>query len=184
MKKTILKYGAYGALTICVLSIASWYGLSTLSLPVQEILGYVTIILSLCFVYFGIRHFRDKENGGVVSFKQALTMGILISLITALIFGLLDVFYTEVLNPGFMDYYYAEITENLKGTLPPDELRIQLAELEEQKAQFSNPFLSFAFMASTVFVIGFIVSLLSSLVLQRKSKDHSNRSTHSRWLHS
>ena len=170
MKKTILRYGAYGALTICVLSIASWYGLSTLSLPVQEVLGYVTIILSLCFVYFGIRHFRDKENGGAVSFKQALTMGLLISLITALIFGLLDVFYTEVLNPGFMDYYYAEIAENMKGTLPPEELRIRLAELEEQKAQFSNPFLSFAFMASTVFIIGLIITLVSSLILQRKSE--------------
>ncbi|WP_228238139.1 DUF4199 domain-containing protein [Allomuricauda sp. M10] len=170
MKKTILKYGAFGAITICVLFIFSWYGLSTLSLPVQEVLGYVSIFLSLCFVYLGIRHYRDKENGGAVSFKQALTMGLLISLITAIIFGLLDVFYTEVLNPGFMDYYYAEIAENMKGTLPPDELRIRLAELEEQKAQFSNPILSFTFMATTVFAIGLIITLLSALILQRKAE--------------
>lgn len=168
MKKSILRYGAYGAITICVLFIFSWYVLGTLSLPVQEVLGYVSIVISLSFVFFGIRHYRDKENAGKVSFKQALAVGLMISAITALVFGLLDVFYTEVLNPGFMDQYYAEIAENMKGTLPPDELRVKLAELESQKAQFSNPLLSFAFMALIVFLVGFIITLISSLILQRK----------------
>lgn len=168
MKKTVLRYGTYSAITICVLFIISWYALSNLSLPVQEVLGYVSIIVSLSFVYFGIKHFRDKENEGKINFKKALIIGILISLITAIVFGLLDVLYTEVLNPGFMDSYYSEIAENMKGTLPPDELKLKLAELESQKAQFSNPLLSFTFMALTVFVIGFIISLISSLILQRK----------------
>ncbi|MCB0373431.1 MAG: DUF4199 domain-containing protein [Muricauda sp.] len=168
MKKTVLRYGTYSAITICVLFIISWYALSNLSLPVQEVLGYVSIIVSLSFVYFGIKHFRDKENEGKINFKKALVIGILISLITAIVFGLLDVFYTEVLNPGFMDNYYSEIAENMKGTLPPDELKLKLAELEAQKEQFSNPLLSFTFMALTVFVIGFIISLISSLILQRK----------------
>ena len=168
MKKTVLRYGTYSAITICVLFIISWYALSNLSLPVQEVLGYVSIIVSLSFVYFGIKHFRDKENEGKINFKKAVVIGVLISLITAIVFGLLDVLYTEVLNPGFMENYYSEIAENMKGTLPPDELKLKLAELEAQKEQFSNPLLSFTFMALTVFVIGFIISLISSLILQRK----------------
>lgn len=168
MKKTVVKFGAYGAITICVLFLISWFALDGLSLSVQEVLGYVSIVLSLSFVYFGIKQYRDKENAGKVRFKDALIIGILISLITALVFGLLDVFYTEVLNPDFMADYYENAADNLRASLPADELEAQLARLEAEREQFSNPLMSFTFMALTVFIIGFIISLLSSLILHRK----------------
>lgn len=168
MKKTILRFGAYGSITICILFLISWFVLNDLPMSVQEILGYASMIVSLSFVYFGIKHFRDKENEGKISFKRALAIGILISLITALVFGLLDVLYTEVLNPEFMDDYYSEVIADMKASLPDNELDVKLAELEAQREQFSNPILSFAFMATTVFIIGFIITLLSSLILQRK----------------
>ncbi len=168
MKQTVLRYGAYGAITICVLFIISWYALGNLSMSLQEILGYVSIIVSLSFVFLGIKHFRDKENEGKVSFKKALVIGILISLITALVFGLLDILYTEVLNPEFMDAYYEEVVQEMRTNLPTDEFHVKITELESQREQFSNPLLSFIFMAMTVFVIGFIISLLSSLILQQK----------------
>lgn len=168
MKKTILRFGAYGGITISVLFMISWFALDHLPMSIQEILGYASMIVSLSFVYFGIKHFRDKENEGKISFKKALAIGVLISLITALVFGLLDVLYTEVLNPEFMDKYYNEVSANLKASLPANELEIKLAQLESEREQFSNPVFSFTIMASTVFIIGFIITLLSSLVLQRK----------------
>ena len=146
----------------------SWFVLDHLPMSTQEVMGYVSIVVSLSFVYFGIRHFRDKENDGKVSFKKALTIGILISLITALTFGLLDVLYTEVLNPDFMDDYYGEVVETMRANLPAAELDAQLAQLEAEREQFSNPFVSFTIMSATVFIIGCIVTLLSSLILQRK----------------
>ena len=168
MKKTVLRFGAYGAITICVLFMISWFVLDHLPMSTQEVMGYVSIVVSLSFVYFGIRHFRNKENDGKVSFKKALTIGILISLITALAFGLLDVLYTEVLNPDFMDDYYGEVVETMRANLPAAELDAQLAQLEAEREQFSNPFISFTIMSATVFIIGCIVTLLSSLILQRK----------------
>ncbi|MEZ4810210.1 MAG: DUF4199 domain-containing protein [Allomuricauda sp.] len=168
MKKTILRYGLYGAVAICILFLVSWFLLNGLSHSAQEILGYVSMILSLGFVYFGIKHYRDTENEGKVSFMKALVIGVLISLITALAFGILDVIYTEVLNPDFMTEYYETAAENLKASLPAEEIGAKLAELESQKNLFSNPLMSFSLMAMTVFVIGFIISLLSALLLQRK----------------
>lgn len=168
MKKTVVRFGIYGSITICILFMISWFVLDHLPMSVQEILGYVSIIVSLSFVYFGIKHFRDKENHGKISFKKALAIGILISLITALIFGLLDVLYTEVLNPDFMDEYYSEVTANMTANLPASELDAQLEKLQAEREQFSNPIVSFSIMTATVFIIGFIVTLLSSLILQRK----------------
>ena len=142
--------------------------MDNLSFTTQEIIGYVSMILSLGFVYFGIKHFRDKENEGKLSFKKALVIGILISLITALAFGILDVLYSQVLNPDFMTEYYNTTAEGLRNTLPPDEFEVALAKMEAEKEMFSNPLFSFAVMSMTVFVIGFIISLISALILQRK----------------
>nr|WP_299342500.1 DUF4199 domain-containing protein [Allomuricauda sp.] len=168
MKKTVIRYGSYGAIAICLLFLASWFVLDDLPLSTQEVLGYVSMIVSLSFVFFGIKHFRDNENDGKVSFKKALTIGILISLITAFVFGILDVIYTEVLNPEFMDNYYEQTTKNMEERLSAEEFKVKLAEMESQKEMFSNPIFTFAIMGMTVFVIGFIISLISALILQRK----------------
>ncbi|RDY60140.1 DUF4199 domain-containing protein [Flagellimonas nanhaiensis] len=168
MKKTVLRFGLYGAITIWVLFLISLFLLDNLSFTTQEIIGYASMILSLGFVYFGIKHFRDKENEGKLSFKKALVIGILISLITALAFGILDVLYSQVLNPDFMTEYYDTTVEGLRNTLPPDEFKVELAKMEAEKEMFSNPLFSFAIMSMTVFVIGFIISLISALILQRK----------------
>lgn len=146
----------------------AWYAANGLSYSTQEIIGYASMVISLGFVYFGIKHFRDKENNGEVGFKKALIIGLLISLITALAFGILDVIYIEFINPEFATEYYGHVVEEMRSSLPSEEFEVKLAELEIQKDLFSNPIFAFAIMAATVFVIGFIISLLSALILQRK----------------
>ncbi|AKA35295.1 DUF4199 domain-containing protein [Flagellimonas lutaonensis] len=168
MKKTIIRYGVYGALTICLLSLLGWFAGDNLDYSTKEVIGYASMVVSLSFVYFGIKHFRDKQNGGKISFKKALTIGVLISVITALIFGILDIIYVEYLNPGFMDDYYNHSIEQMKSTLPTAEYEAKVAELEAQKEMFMNPLFTFIVMGMTVFVIGFIISLVSALLLQRK----------------
>ncbi len=168
MKTTILRYSVYSAIMICALFLTSWYLLEHLPRTTQEILGYASMIVSLSFVFFGIKYYRERENEGKISFKRGLTIGVLISLITALVFGILDVIYVEVLNPEFMDNYYMESVQALEETLSGEALKTQLALLESQKEVFANPLFTFGIMAVTVFVIGFIISLISAWILQRK----------------
>lgn len=168
MRKIVLRYGSYGAITICVLFLAAWFLADGQSYTVQESIGYAVMILSLSFVFFGIKQFRDTENSGKISFKKALTLGVLISLIVAAVFGILDVIYVEFLNPDFMEEYYARSIEQMRTSMPEAEFKVKLAEMEAQKSTFSNPLFTFFIMGMTVFVIGFIISLISSLILQRK----------------
>ena len=105
MKKTVIRFGLYGALTICVLFLLAWFLADGLSYSNQELIGYASMVIALSFVFFGIKHYRDTENQGSISFKKGLLVGIAISFITALAFGILDVIYVEFLNPGFMEDY-------------------------------------------------------------------------------
>ncbi|QCX01394.1 DUF4199 domain-containing protein [Aggregatimonas sangjinii] len=168
MKSTILRFGSYGVLTITALSFLIWYLIGVVDDKWGEVIGYSSMVVSLLFVYFGIKHFRDKENKGVVSFGKALLIGMLISLMAALAFGILDLIYVKFVNPDFMTDYYTGQLEQLQIDLPADEFEIRKSELESEKAFFMNPLLHFFVMSMTVFVIGFIISLISAMILQRK----------------
>ncbi|WP_299433095.1 DUF4199 domain-containing protein [uncultured Aquimarina sp.] len=169
MKNTVLRYGIYGAITISVLFLIALYAGKSLSFTAQEVIGYSTMVISLIFVFFGIKHYRDNENNGTVSFGKALAIGVLISLFAAIAFGILDIIYIKFINPDFTTEYYATITEQMKSSLPEAEFEVKLAELEAQKELFSSPLMNFLLMSSTVLIIGFIISLISGLILQRKA---------------
>lgn len=169
MKKTVLKYGIYGALVICVLFLTKFFLGKDLSFKTQEWLGYGSIVISLLFIFFGIKHYRDRENNGVVGFGKALKIGLLISIIVSLAFGLLNIVYVEIINPDFMTEYYAYMVDQVKENFTGAELETKLQEMQDQKEMFSNLGFSTFIMFMTVFMIGLIMSLLSSLILQRKN---------------
>lgn len=56
------------------------------------------MIASLSFIFFGIKHYRDKVNNGAVSFGKALVIGLLISALTGLGIAMVDYIYTTVIN--------------------------------------------------------------------------------------
>ncbi len=168
MKNTAIKYGIRSAITITILFLLALTLGKNLDYGLQEVIGYVSMVISLLFVFFGIKHFRDNENDGVVSFSKALLIGILITLFASLAFGIIDLIYIKYINPDFTAEYYARSIEQLKSSLTSVELETKLAEMESQKELFMNPFASFLIMSFTVFLVGLIISLISSLILQRK----------------
>jgi len=150
MQKPIIKYGIYALVFAFVAFFAGLY----FDLTTNVYVGYATIIASLMFVYFGIKHFRDRENNGVVSFKQALIIGLLISVITAIGIALADFVYTSVIDPDF----YTNYAEKMREEDPS-------AEIQEYTSSFGA-----LFMLVVVTIVGFIISLLSALILQRKNQ--------------
>lgn len=168
MKKTVLRFGLFGIISICLLSLLIWSLVDVVDNTMGEVIGYTSMVVSLLFVFFGIKHFRDKENEGLVTFAKALLIGLLISLIVSLAFGILDIIYVKFINPDFMNEYYDGMLEQARS-LPTEEFETRKAALLAEKDMFLNPFLHFFIMSMMVFVIGFIISLLSALILQRKN---------------
>lgn len=150
MKSTITKYGLLSLLTAAILFLAALVFGNGLSYTSQAIIGYASMFISLTFVFFGIKHFRDKENDGRVTFMKAFTIGILISLFSALGFAVIDYLYTAVINPEFMTEYAATMEAN-----------------GEEMENYSSSSLAL-FMFAIVLVMGIIVTLLSAFILQRK----------------
>ena len=168
MKNTVLRYGIWSALSIFVLFLISTLALKDQDFNTQEIYGYVSIVVSLSFVFFGIKHFRDRENSGLLSFGKGVLIGLLITLFASITFGLYNVIYVEYIDPNFMTEYYNHSVEQISKTLSGEELQAKLKKMHEEKELFAKPFMNFSLMFLTVFMIGLIISLISSLVLTKK----------------
>ena len=168
MKPTIFRYGIYAALTILILSaVHVFLIMPSASYGASEIAGYLTMLISMVFVFLGIRHYRNHVNNGSLRFGEGLKVGVLIVLVPAVFFGLFDILYTEVINPSWKEDYYNHYMEQLKSSTAPEKLDAELKKLESQKELFSSPVMQFLLMAGTVFVIGFIVAIISALTLRR-----------------
>jgi hypothetical protein len=175
MKATILRFGVLGA-GLMIGWFAIYWGVLGVRLTPEncgdgELLGWLSIIISLSFVYFGIRYYRDKVNNHTITFGRALGVGLLISLFPAVIFGLLDIFYAAVIDPHFMETYGNIQIAKLKATTPAAELPAKIKELKDQMEMYKNPFIGWLVMFFTVMPVGLIVSVLSGLILKRKKPD-------------
>jgi len=129
------------------------------------------MVTSLCFVYFGIKHYKNHELNGEIDFKTAFIVGALISIFAALGFGIMDAIYITKINPDFVEQYvaYQNNLIDAKTNLTLEEVKLEKLAVLKHSEAFKNPFIAFFIMTMMVFVIGVIISLLSALVLHKKN---------------
>lgn len=152
MNSVGIKYGLYGLVFSLLLFLGMLYFGMGLDFNTQEVLGYLTILVSLSFVYFGIRHFRDKVNNGKLPFGKGFLIGVLITLFTAIGIAIADYIYTTAIYPEFFDDYAKMMREQgFTGEIP----------------DYGSGFMALI-MYLTVVLIGLVVSLIASLILKRR----------------
>jgi len=153
MKNTVIKYGSYGLITgFIIFTLHLVLGIKNLDYSTNEIIGYVSIFLSLSFIYFGIKHYRDNINDGVISIGKSIAIGVLISLLVGIGIAIADFVYTKFIDPSFFSNYEQMLIDKGKED--------EIIKMTSTTAAL--------FMLVLVTIIGFIISLISALILQRK----------------
>ncbi|SDB59801.1 Protein of unknown function [Flavobacteriaceae bacterium MAR_2010_188] len=170
MKKVVLKFGMLGFITAFGLFCLALLLGEGLSYNAQQLLGYGTMVASLSFVYIGIKHYRDNENSGSISFGKGLKVGVLISMFASFGIALFDVIYTTLINPDFVTEYLNTGLAQLETEYSGTELASKKAELIQQMEDYSHPLFMAAMMFLTTLIIGFIISLISAFILKKKRK--------------
>jgi len=154
MKNTVFRFGLFGFLTgVIIFTLHLVLGINNLDYSTNEILGYVSIFLSLSFVFFGIKHYRDHVNDGMISLGKAMAIGILISILVGVGIAIADFIYTKFIDPSFFTDYNKMLLEQGRED--------EIFEMTSTTAAI--------FMLILVTIIGFIISLISGLILQRKN---------------
>jgi hypothetical protein len=169
MKNTIIKYGLYALASGFILFGLPFFLEMGVDFEYGELLGYTAMILSLLCVYFGIKHYRDTVNNGQLSLAKALGIGMLITLFSALGVALFDYIYTTQINPNFTQDYLEHSLSKMELTLTPEDFKVKSAELNQQMKNYGGSGFMAFLMLITVLILGFIISLISGLILQRKT---------------
>ncbi|RKE98627.1 DUF4199 domain-containing protein [Ichthyenterobacterium magnum] len=168
MKNTIIKYGSYGLLVAIILFLlVLWLG-QGMSYTTQEVFGYITMLASLSFIFFGIKHYRDHVNQGILSFGNGFVIGLLIAVFVGLGIGIADYIYTTIINPDFATEYLDKTLSTMKETMSTEEFEKQKDILVKQMDDYGGSGFMAFIMFITVVMIGLIISLISSLILQQK----------------
>jgi hypothetical protein len=132
------------------------------------VIGYLSMLVAFSFIFVAVKNYRDKQNGGVVSFGKAFSMGLLIAFIGSTMYVISWAFLYNFYMPDFMDRYCAQMIENAKPTSTPAKLKELTEQLNTQKEMYKNPVYFVLFTYFEIFPVGVLVSLIAALILKRK----------------
>ncbi len=160
MKKITFRYGIVGGCISITFGLINWFTISQYYGPASsQIVGYLTIIISLMCVPLGIRYFRDNLNGGAISFSKAMKVGL----------GITTIFTTVTFLYSMLFFLFAGDdfeTWRRKG-LSDKELAVLDAQMVQTPDFVFTPFFQGLVLALSVFLIGVIINFVSSLALKR-----------------
>jgi hypothetical protein len=175
MKKNIIIYGLIAGIVVSVLMLFNVnyisHGEGSVDYNTSLLIGYASMLIAFSLVFVGIRNYRDKYNGGVISFGKAFKIGIMIVLIASTIYviaWLIDYFF---FIPDFMEKYSAHTLNELKASGASQvEIDKQTKEMANSAAMLKNPFFNAIMAYVEILPVGLIVTLISSLILKRKTQ--------------
>lgn len=163
VKNSALSYGVILGLVSIILSVAFYI----LGLTDQNMIGgLIGVAALIVIIALGISHYK-KANGGQLSLSDGLKVGMLIAVIGGILAGLYQILFLTVIEPDFM----AQAMEKQREAMinrNPEMTDEQIEQAIEMSKKFSSPGIIFAFGLAWNLFLGFITSLISSLIMKNK----------------
>lgn len=171
MRKIILTFGIIAGVVMTGIMFATMplWG-NELDYGSSEFLGYLSMIIALApTIFIGVKSVRDKEQSGKISFGSAFKVGLLITLVTYVIYVAGWVTYLNTTDNDFMEGYTTYTIEQLEKAVEVQE--VVDAKREEMVAfakMYENPFVQIGFSFLEVVPVGLLISLLVAGILVKK----------------
>ena len=172
MRKIVITYGLISGAIITGLFLISMYlwQKGVINFDNGEYFGYGSMLVALAMVFFGIKSFRDNQNGKAIGFWKAAQVGILISLLSSFVYASSWETYMQT-NPE--NTFFDKYTEHYIGKLkekgaPQQEIDKTVTEMASMKEMYNNPVIRFGMTLMEILPVGVIVTLISAAILRKK----------------
>jgi hypothetical protein len=164
-----MNYGALLGISLVIYMVL----LYLTNLQLNKPLSYVTFVLLLAGIIYGIINYRDKILGGYISYGKALGFGTLTALFAAIITAFFSYIQYKIIDPSSIDKLLSIAEEQLmnKG-MSQDQVDMAI---QIQSKMFTPFFLAISQVFTLTF-IGFAFSLISAGFLKKESNPFSNQS--------
>jgi hypothetical protein len=169
MKKVVLVYGIIAGLIVTgMMAFSTSYYCTKGDFEGGLIYGYSAMIIAFSMIFVGVKSFRDKYEGGMISFGKAFKIGLFISLIASTIYvtGWLINYYFFI--PDFMDKYAAAMIAKAKASgISADELVKKTTDMARMKEWYKNPLFVILMTYVEILPVALVVTLISAFILKR-----------------
>ena len=172
MKKDVLKHGLLSGLAAAILM--------GLTVPYEHhinarwamAVGYTSMVLSFLIVFIGVKHYRDHERAGSITFARAFTAGLLMTLITCACYVAMWEVLTATVEKNFAhDYTAGLIRQAQHSGLQGAALQHKIAEANQFEAMYANPLYRMSMTLLEPLPVGLVMALVTAGILRRKPED-------------
>lgn len=166
MKRVLKIYGPFVIAIVVGIPVLSGLvtGFGPESFDSGEIIGYSSMIVAMALIFFAVKNHRDKINNGVITFGESMKIGVAISTLGGLAWGIYNFIFVTWIMPDFNEQYIAHI-EGLEIGTPAFEAKFDAA-MSGSGSFMYTPIGGTIVMFMTVFLIGFLISVISGLILK------------------
>lgn len=171
MKRTIITHGIIAGLITAV------YMLITMPLFVHGTvdmkhgiwIGYAGMLIALSLVFFGVKSYRNNFREGTISFGRGFLIGLEITLIASLFYGLAwEIVYARS-GDWFMEQMSSSELNKLKSDGATDaELLEAKQKADDFEVLYQNPLVRFGMTLMEIFPVGLLISLITAAILRGK----------------
>lgn len=169
MKKTVLTFGVLSGVVSALMMFITVLFIDQIGWDNGVFVGYTAIVLSLLFVYFGIRSYRDNQLGGTITFGRAAGVGILITLISCVFYVIAWEIEYATMFSDFADKYAAYAMDKARAAgADQATMAAKAAEMADMKKVMDNPVMRPLFIFIEPLPVGVLVTLVSAALLKKK----------------
>ncbi len=172
MKKDVLRYGLLSGLALAILLAVTTPFENHTNWRWGMVIGYTIMVLSFLIVFVGVKHYRDTECGGAISFGRALAAGMLMMLITCVCYVAMWEVMMATVEKNFTQEYTAVMVKRAQNSgLQGAALEAKIAEARKFEVMYSNPLYRMPMTLLEPLPVGIVMALVTAGILRRKPED-------------
>jgi hypothetical protein len=169
MKKNVLTFGLISGAIAALMMLVTIPFIGRVPFEYLTALGYTIFVTCFLMVFFGIRSYRENVGGGTITFGRAFKVGILITLISCVIYVISWEVIRHNFLPDFLEKYSNYMVEKQRAAgATQEQLNVMVHENQKFVEMYKNPFIRFASSMMEAFPVGLLMTLLSAWILKRK----------------
>ena len=172
MKRIVLTFGLIAGAILSAMMIATLPFMKSDSFDpdIGQVVGYSTMVLAFLMIYFGIRSYRDNVGGGTITFGRAVGVGLLITLVAALLYVATWQILYNFFIPDFADHYAACVIRDMRedgaSVAEIEKMRRQMVQMKEW---MDNPLINASLTLLEPLPVGLVMTFVCAGILRRKT---------------
>ncbi len=170
MKKIVWNYGIIAGLISTLGFIITAINPDDIDMAIGMVYGFAIMLIAFSLIFFAIKNYRDKHNGGIIAFGQAFKMGLYISLIASTVYVIAWLVTYYLFIPDFYEQYTQNYLERMQASnLPQATIDENIKEMEKWNESYKNPLMVIFITYTEIIWVGVVMALIAASIFKRET---------------